>query len=127
VAGKLTNISTRGFVGTENNVMIGGVIVGAGSGGGSRVVVRAIGPSLGGVVQGELADPILLLYNANGTALASNDNWKINDLTYAWQEAEVRASGLPPANERESAIVTSLAPGNYTALSWKKTTLPASP
>jgi len=107
--------------------MIGGVIVGAGSGGGSRVVVRAIGPSLGGVVQGELADPILLLYNANGTALASNDNWKINDRTHASQEAEVRASGLPPANELESAIVTSLAPGNYTALSWKKTTLPASP
>src|ERR1041384_8393397 len=47
VAAKLTNISTRGFVSTGNNVMIGGVIVGAGSGGGSRVVVRAIGPNLG--------------------------------------------------------------------------------
>src|SRR5262249_50888199 len=66
VAAKLTNISTRGFVDTGNNVMIGGVIVGAGSGGGSEVVVRAIGPSLSGVgVQGALADPILLLYNAN--------------------------------------------------------------
>jgi len=117
VASRLTNISTRGFVSTGNNVMIGGVIVGAGSGGGSQVVVRAIGPSLTGAgVQGALADPILLLYNANGTALASNDNWKINDRTHASQEAEVRASGLQPANDLESVIVTSLAPGNYTAI-----------
>jgi len=117
VASKLTNISTRGFVSTGNNVMIGGVIVGAGSGGGSQVVVRALGPSLTGAgVQGALADPILQLYNANGTALASNDNWKINDRTHASQEAEVRASGLQPANDLESAIVTSLAPGNYTAI-----------
>jgi hypothetical protein len=116
VASKLTNISTRGFVSTGNNVMIGGVIVGAGSGGGSQVVVRAIGPSLSGAgVQG-LADPILQLYNANGTALASNDNWKINDRTHASQEAEVRASGLQPTNDLESVIVTSLAPGNYTAI-----------
>jgi hypothetical protein len=117
VASKLTNISTRGFVSTGNNVMIGGVIVGAGSGGGSQVVVRAIGPSLSGAgVQGALADPILQLYNANGTALASNDNWKINDRTHASQEAEVRASGLQPTNDLESVIVTSLAPGNYTAI-----------
>jgi hypothetical protein len=78
------------------------------------------GPSLSGVVQGELADPILLLYNANGTALASNDNWKINDRSHASQEADVRDSGLPPANELESAIVTSVAPGNYTAGPGKK-------
>jgi hypothetical protein len=117
VAAKLTNISTRGFVGTGNNVMIGGVIVGAGSGGGSQVVVRAIGPTLSGKgVQGVLADPILTLYDANGTALASNDNWKINDRTHASQEAEVRASGLQPPNDLESVIVTSLAPGNYTAI-----------
>ena len=80
------------------------------------VVVRAIGPSLGGMgLQGALADPILLLYNANGTALASNDNWKINDRTHTSQEAEVRANGLPPASDLESAIVTSPVPGTYTA------------
>ena len=97
--------------------MIGGIIVGAGQGGGSRVVVRAIGPSLADAgVQDALADPTLELHDGNGALIASNDNWKVSDLSGQSQEAEVRATMLAPSNDLESTIVTTLAPGNYTAV-----------
>lgn len=114
---KLGNISTRGFVGTGNNVMIGGFIVGAGGGGGSRVAARALGPSLAGVgIADALADPTLALYDANGTVLATNDNWQTNAQSGQSQEAEVDATGLAPTSPLESVIVTSLAPGAYTVI-----------
>jgi hypothetical protein len=114
---ELANISTRGFVDTGDNVMIGGFIIGGGEGGGARVIVRAIGPSLGSEgVQGVLQDPTLELHDVNGTTIATNDNWKINDQTQQSQEAEVRATTLPPANDLESAIVTTFAPGPYTVI-----------
>jgi len=113
---QLANISTRGFVGMDNDAMIGGLIVGGGTGG-SLVVARAIGPSLSSAgVQGALADPTLELHDANGATLATNDNWKINDLTQQSQEAEVQATLLAPTDDLESAIVTTLAPGPYTAV-----------
>ena len=114
---ELANISTRGFVGTLENVMIGGLIIGAGEGGGSRVVVRAIGPSLADAgVQDVLPDPTLELHDGNGALIASNDNWKVSDATGQSQEVEVQATMLPPTNDLESAIVTTLAPGSYTAV-----------
>ncbi len=73
------NISTRGFVDTGDNVMIGGFIVGGGSGGNASVVVRALGPSLANAVPpvaGALADPTLELRDGNGALIRSNDNWK---------------------------------------------------
>jgi hypothetical protein len=115
---QLSNISTRGFVDTDDNVMIGGLIVGGGSAGGNaRVLVRAIGPSLSNSgIQGVLSDPTLELHDGNGTTTATNDNWKINDQTQQSQEAEVRTTTIPPSNDLESAIVATLAPGNYTAV-----------
>ncbi len=114
---KFANISTRGLVSTGNNVMIGGVIVGGGNNVGARIGVRAIGPSLSGMrVSGALADPTLELHDSNGALLAVNDNWKINDQTNQSQEAEVRAAALAPTNDLESAIITSLLPGPYTAI-----------
>jgi len=112
---QLANISTRGFVDTGDNVMIGGLIVGAGSGGGnvSKVIVRALGPSV--PVVGALADPTLELHDANGATLATNDNWKINDQTGQSQQAEIEATTIPPSNDLESALVAILGPGNYTA------------
>jgi uncharacterized delta-60 repeat protein len=106
VDSKLANISTRGFVQTEDNVLIGGLIVLAGSP--LQVVVRAIGPSL--AVAGVLGDPTLELRNGDGTLIASNDNWRSD------QEAEITATTIPPSNDLESAIVRSLSPGNYTAI-----------
>lgn len=100
---KLANISTRGSVGTGDNVMIGGVMVmGTGS---QRVIVRAIGPSLASAVPpltGVLANPMLELHDMNGMTVAMNDNWRDT------QQAEIIATGLAPTNDMESAIVTSL-------------------
>ncbi len=107
---KLANISTRGFVDTGDNVMIGGFIVGGGNGS-ARVIVRAIGPSLTQFgVSGALADPTLELHDGNGLTIASNDNWKDT------QQVEIEATGIPPSNDLESAIVATLPSGAYTAV-----------
>lgn len=103
---KLANISTRGFVQTGDNVMIGGVIVVGQSS--EKVLVRAIGPSTG--VAGALADPTLELRDKDGNLLQANDNWKTD------QEAEIEATSIPPNSELESALVRTLAAGNYTAI-----------
>jgi hypothetical protein len=110
---KLANISTRGFVDTDNNVMIGGLIVGNGSGGTANVIVRALGPSV--PVAGALADPTLELHNGSGTIIATNDNWKKRP-DGSSQQAEIEATTIPPSNDLESALVATLAPGNYTAI-----------
>jgi hypothetical protein len=98
---KLANISTRGQVLTDDDVMIGGVIVvGAAP---QRVIVRAIGQSLGNAgVAGALQDPTLELHDSNGDVIAFDDNWRDT------QQAEIIATGLQPTNDLESAIVTTL-------------------
>jgi hypothetical protein len=106
---KLANISARGFVQTDDSVMIGGFIIGGGTGGGTaRVMVRALGPSL--PLSGALGDPTLELHDNDGALIASNDNWRTD------QEAEIIATGIPPSNDLESAIVRTLTAGNYTAI-----------
>jgi hypothetical protein len=108
VDSKLANISTRGLVSSGDNVLIAGTIVlGQTS---QKVIVRAIGPSLN--VTGKLADPILELRDANGGLVKSNDNWRSD------QEVELIASAIPPANDLEAALVTTLSgnAANYTAI-----------
>ena len=114
---KLANISTRGFVDSGSNVMIGGLIVDAGTGGGfARVILRAIGPSLAASgIQGVLPDPSLELHDASGAIIASNDNWKTRP-DGSSQQGEIEATSVPPSNDAESALVQNLAPGNYTAI-----------
>jgi DNA-binding beta-propeller fold protein YncE len=107
---KLANISTRGLVLSAENVMIGGFILG-GDGGGTKVLIRALGPSLGQVGIGNaLPNPALELHDGNGALLRSNDNWRDN------QETEIRNSGMAPASELESAMVETLPAGAYTAV-----------
>lgn len=108
----LANISTRGFVGTGEIVMIGGLIVGGNGGGGVNVVVvRAIGPSLGNAgIQNALPDPTLELRDANGALIDSNDNWKDR------QEAVIENQNLAPNDDRESAMLEILPAGAYTAI-----------
>ena len=73
---QLGNLSTRGFVDTGTNVMIGGFILGPDGTLNANVLVRAIGPSLTAFgVTDALADPVLELHDANGTLITSNDNW----------------------------------------------------
>ena len=107
---QLANISTRGFVGNGNNVMIGGFIFGNGEAR-EKVIIRGIGPSITGVAD-VLADPTLELHDGDGTVLMSNDDWQ-DDST---QAAAISATGVQPENRREAAIVVSLAPGAYTAI-----------
>jgi hypothetical protein len=102
---QLANISSRGFVQSGDNVMIGGFIIGGTYP--AKVIVRAIGPSL--PFAGKLANPTLELVNQNGGSI-SNDNWRET------QEADITATTIPPTQENEAAIVATLAPGAYTAV-----------
>jgi hypothetical protein len=104
---KLANISTRGQVGQDDNVLIGGTIVlGSGS---TTVLFRAIGPSL--PLPGKLQDPTLELYDGQGHLLEANDNWVDSPNKQA-----IMDSAIPPNDPHEAAIVRSLTPGAYTAI-----------
>jgi hypothetical protein len=111
VTEKLRNISARGLVGTGDDVLIGGFIVGGNALANNTVVVRALGPSLtqGGVTN-PLADPVLELRDASGALIAANDNWQDT------QSGQITASGLAPGNPKESAIYATLSAGAYTAV-----------
>lgn len=111
---QLANISTRLRVATGDNVLIGGFII-TGSAQ-KKVMVRAIGPSLSAFgVTGALGDTTLELHEPDGS-IVSNDNWKIDDATGQSQENDIRATTIQPANDLESAMVRTLAPGAYTAI-----------
>jgi hypothetical protein len=104
---KLANISSRGLVQNGDNVLIAGmIVVGQTS---QKLVVRAIGPSLS--IAGKLADPSLELHDGNGAMLEANDDWTLSNNKQA-----IINSGLAPAHDMESAIIRTLAPGNYTAI-----------
>ena len=108
---QLLNISTRGLVQSGDDVLIAGFFVGGLGPVGTNIVVRALGPSLTPLGVGNaLPDPVLELRDASGTLIASNNNWKDS------QQEAVMASGLAPTNDLESAIVTSLRGGAFTAI-----------
>jgi hypothetical protein len=105
----LSNISTRGFVDTGNQVMIGGFIIQGSAT--QKVLVRVLGPTLTGFgVTGALANPTLELRDVNGNLIDSNDNWKSTNQT------AIMATGKQPPNDLESAILRILNAGNYTAI-----------
>ncbi|MDO8261825.1 MAG: hypothetical protein Q7T21_01220 [Gallionella sp.] len=106
---RLTNLSARGQVQTGENVMIGGFVIGGA--GSKKVLIRGLGPTLASFgVSGVLLDPMLQLFSGS-TMIASNDNWGS-----ASNATEIDATGLAPGNTLESAILTTLAPGAYTAV-----------
>jgi hypothetical protein len=106
---QLLNISTRAHVLTADNVEIGGFIIDGNDS--KKVVIRALGPSLTGAgVGGALQDPTLELHDATGAIISANDNWGES------QRSEITATGLAPHDARESAILTTLPPGAYTAV-----------
>ena len=108
---QLANISTRGFVATEDNVMIGGFIVGGEGASSTTIVLRAIGPSLGALgVADPLQDPTLELHDSDGMQIAFDDDWKDS------QQAEIEDAGLAPTDDREAAIEANLSPGADTAI-----------
>jgi hypothetical protein len=118
IPSQLTNISTRAFVQTGDNVIVGGFIVqGIGP---KKLIVRAIGPELIPYgVPNVLADPTLELHDGTGALIASNDNWQhtiIGGIITADQLTEIQNSGHAPTVATESAIIGNLPPGNYTAI-----------
>ncbi len=112
--------STRAFVQTGDNVMIGGFIVQGTIP--KRVIIRAIGPELGAPpynVPNALANPTLELHDSTGALIGSNDNWQrtiIGGIITNNQVGEIRDSGYAPGDGRESAIIADLPAGNYTAI-----------
>jgi WD40 repeat protein len=107
---RLANISTRGIVASDQNVLIGGFILG-GANGNAKVLVRAIGPSLSGAgIPNALSDPALELRDGNGVLLQSNDNWKDQ------QRSAIEATNIPPAMDSEAALIADLPSGTYTAI-----------
>ena len=107
---RLANISTRAFVESGDNVLIGGFI-GGGNGSQPKVLIRAIGPSLTDAgVADALEDPVLELHDAQGALVTTNDDWESD------QKDEIEATGIPPTDPKESAILATLLPTNYTAI-----------
>jgi hypothetical protein len=108
VTSRLLNISTRGTVGTGQNVLIGGFVIGDG---GKTVFIDAKGPSLAafGITNPVQATQISLYFGSE--VIASNNGWRNNS-----NAAEIIASGLQPTNDRESALQVALEPGAYTAI-----------
>jgi hypothetical protein len=104
----LANISTRSQVATGDKVLISGFIVSGNQP--ARMLIRALGPSLVSLgVSGAMSDPTLELHDQNG-AIIANDDWRTT------QESEIIATGAAPGNDKESAILTVLPPGPYTAV-----------
>jgi Carboxypeptidase regulatory-like domain/Beta-propeller repeat len=112
-ASKLSNISTRGFVGgTPGDSIIAGFVLGNGNVP-DRVVIRGLGPSLAAQgVPNTLQNPTLELHDGNGTLLFTNNDWMDNPT----QAAEIAAAGFAPSDSREAAIAVTLPPGLYTAI-----------
>jgi acetyl esterase/lipase len=106
---RLSNISTRGDVGLGNDVMIGGFIIGGDEA--TKVIVRALGPSLAGSgISDPLPNPLLELYDSNGALIFANDDWR------ATLAQEITDSGFQPSDDREAAMIATLDPGGYTAM-----------
>ena len=105
----LVNISTRGKVGIGDNVVIGGFIIGGDQP--TKVLIRAIGPSLAkSGISNALQDPKLELHGPTGSLIFANDNWR------SAQQQQIVASGVPPKDNKEAAIIATLKPGSYTAI-----------
>ena len=108
---QLVNVSGRSFVGTGDNVLISGFVVG--DVGSATVVVRALGRSLASFgVSNPLSNPVLTIYDSKGFAIASNDDWQRDPNNVVF----LPKNGLAPPNAFDSALVLHLPPGAYTAI-----------
>lgn len=112
VPARLSNISTRGQVGTTQDVLIGGLIISGSTS--KKLIIRALGPSLAAPpfsLPGTLANPVLELHDSSGNLLVSNDDWGSGS-----QAAAISSSGYQPPNAKESAVIATLSSGSYTAI-----------
>jgi fibronectin type III domain protein len=106
---RIANLSTRADVEQGDNVMIAGIIIPGTQP--MNVLVRVVGPSLTSYgVSGALQNPTIDLNDGNGSLIFQNTEWRTA------QEQQLSQSGLAPTDDRESAIIATLQPGNYTAV-----------
>jgi sugar lactone lactonase YvrE len=108
---QLLNISTRGFVQGGDRLLIAGFVVGGNGPLGTRIIIRALGPSLSTAgITDPLADPALEVRDSSGTLVGSNNNW---------QDATLEQRVIPPflpTNDREAGLQLTLRGGAYTAI-----------
>jgi hypothetical protein len=110
---ELANLSTRGFLQFNDNVMIGGFMLGGDNTGSSRVAIRGLGPSLSAAgIKNPLSDPNLDLRDKDGNRIAFNENFGDDPI----QAAQLAANQLMPADSREAGLFVTLAPGSYTVI-----------
>jgi hypothetical protein len=130
-ASKIVNLSTRGYADNLDKPMIGGFVVNGAAGSTKRILIRVRGPSLVrdfGLASG-LNDPVMELHNAAGDRLLVNDDWSSNTLTghanaiddfsplvKYYNEQQIFATGLAPANRREPCVLVDLPPGSYSVI-----------
>lgn len=112
--GKLVNLSTRSQVGTGDDVLIGGFVIGHNS---QKVLIQAIGPELtNNGVTGALADPVLEVFDAGNASLGTNDDWE-DDAESATKIRDLWGGALPFADgSSSSGIILMLNQGSYTAV-----------
>jgi len=109
---RAVNLSTRARVGTGNDVLIGGFIIGGD--GPKTVVVTGAGPSLQSAgVASPLPNPRLTIVRQSpaATVIATNDDWQDGP-----DAARIADAGFGPADSREPAVMLTLQPGAYTAI-----------
>jgi hypothetical protein len=106
-AARVANIATRGLIQPGDKLMIAGLIIQSGP---VKAVVLATGPSLTAFgITNALPDTTLQVRNQDGVIVKENDDWQSD------QKAELEATGLQPSDPKESAVVVTLQPGQYTA------------
>lgn len=108
---ELVNVAGRGMVQTGDNVLVGGLTVDGDTD--ASLILRALGSSLNpSRAENVLSDPILELYDSNGSLVSLNDNWNDDPA----QATQISAKGLAPTGSAEAAMAVSLSPGDYTAV-----------
>ena len=115
---RLLNLSTRGFVGTNDQLLIAGFVISGDTP--KALLIRAVGPTLGGApfgVPGVLADPFIRLADSTGATVFENDDWSSSPdpLLITEISRRVSAFGLP-SGSKDAVMVVMLPPGSYTAL-----------
>jgi len=108
---RFVNISTRGSVGTDSNILIGGLVVSGTVP--KRILIRGVGPALSAFgVSGALLDPVLTVISSSGAIVGQNDDWAPAQIGTAFPQV---GAFLFTAGSRDAAIILTLPAGSYTA------------
>lgn len=112
---RLFGLSTRGFIGINDAIMISGLVISPGSP--KTLLIRAIGPSLALPpynVPGALGDTKITIYSG-GTPILQNDDWGNNPDVANTIAASLQIGAYPlPGGSKDASFVVTLPSGNYT-------------